>query len=65
VEGYNAAHAAHVRASIVSTVNGRDIRPVPSRSGTLYQCLGTKFAFPSLAAAEDYARRHPKEGSTL
>ncbi len=32
-EGYNAAHAAHIRASVIATVNGCDIRPVPSRFG--------------------------------
>lgn len=56
VEEYNRQHAAHMKASVVATVNGHDIRPVGSRWGRLFMVGGTGSAFRTLAEAEAFAK---------
>jgi hypothetical protein len=53
---YNRQFQAALRASIVRTVNGYDIRPVQTMFGRLYQVMGTKQAFSTLDKAETFAR---------
>lgn len=58
---YNRLFEENRQASIVSRVNGYEIRPVHSgRFGKLYMIEGTGTAYIHLDLAEDYARGLPK-----
>jgi len=57
--GYNAAFEKHRQASVVSGVNGYQIRPVASRFGRLFMIEGTGKAYSTLPQAEEYARGLP------
>ena len=56
---YNAAHAAHVAATTVETVNGYGIRPVSTRFGRLFAVDGTADAYTTLEAARTHAAGLP------
>ncbi len=53
---YKRQFQAQLRASIVTTANGYDIRPIQTQWGRLYQVMGTKQAFSTLDKAEQFAR---------
>lgn len=55
-EEYNRAFRAHLKASIIATVNGRDIRPVnTSRFGRLFHIDQLGIAFRTLDEAKAHA----------
>jgi hypothetical protein len=56
VDEYKRLFQAHLRASVVKTVNGYDIRPVQTMFGRLYAVQGTKQAFSTMEKAEQFAR---------
>jgi len=56
---YNRLHRAHMKASVVSTVNGYDIRPVGSRFGTIYMVDGTDTGYQTQKQAEEHAAKLP------
>lgn len=56
VDTYNRMMAEQLDRSTVATVNGRAIRTVGSRFGTLFAVAGTDRAFRTRGEAEDYAR---------
>jgi hypothetical protein len=57
---YNRLFAEHMRASVVATVNGYDIRPVMSqRFGRIFMVDGTDTGYPGLEQAKDFASRQP------
>ena len=58
-EEYNRRLKAHLDESTVATVNGRAIRPVNTQFGLLYAVQGTKFAFSTREAAENFAKTQP------
>jgi hypothetical protein len=56
-EAYNARMRKHQMEQIVETVNGYDIRKIPTRFGALFQVGTTSEAFPSIEAARECARK--------
>jgi hypothetical protein len=62
IEQYNALFEEHVQQSTVSTVAGHAIRPIVSvQSGRIFMVGDTCTGFPTLAEAEAFARKHPRE----
>lgn len=62
VEQYNARIREHHKASVISTVNGYNIRPVNTRYGKLFAVENTNSAFATLAEAENFARNEKSNG---
>jgi hypothetical protein len=52
---YRRQHDIHLKTTIVATINGHPIRPVPSRFGWLYQVGGTLYAFQRIGEAAAHA----------
>lgn len=59
IQEYNRLFQENWERTIVSTVNGYDIRPVGSMFGRLFMICGTNQARSSLPDAEKYARSLP------
>jgi hypothetical protein len=56
---YNRLFEEHRKESVVSTVNGYDIRPVGSRFGTIFMVEGTDTGYLKQEDAEEFARKQP------
>jgi hypothetical protein len=54
---YNRLIAGHRQLTVISRVNGYDIRPVPSRFGRLFAIDGTDRAYSTLVQAEASAAK--------
>ena len=56
---YNRQIEAHLKASVLETYKGYEIRPVGTRFGRLFMVVGTKSAFSTI----EQARKFIEEGA--
>lgn len=65
IKAYNAAQAAHNKATTIETVAGHAIRPVGSRFGKLFLVGGTGLAFSTFEEATAYAVANPNADAAV